>query len=150
MKNKKLRRLSAQGAIETRCDGHSTCGVRAAAKPYGVRGQSEAATPLWLTHANVTSHTSDARKPKRRRRPAHAGLCRRTPKRRAARFVSVVDKARLVSALSIQNCHEKQEVACPERTAFAVRRNAKAFRSRVAGEARLVKIALQAGAAFHT
>ncbi len=55
------------------------------------------ATPLWLTHADAASYTSDARKPKRRRRPAHAGLCRRTPKRRAARAVSVAGEARFVT-----------------------------------------------------
>ena len=42
------------------------------------------------------------------------------------------------SALTVRNCQEKQEVGFPERTAFAVRGNAKAFRSWVAGEARLV------------
>ena len=46
-----------------------------------------------------------------------------------------------VSALTVGSCCEEQEVAHPERTAFAVCRNAKAFRSWIAGEARLVLIA---------
>ena len=51
-----------------------------------------------------------------------------------------------LSALSVRNCYEKQEVAHAERTASAVRRNAKAFRSWVAGEARLRLLTWKPGA----
>ena len=41
---------------------------------FGVRWQSEAATALWIAMTKL-SETD----PKRRRRPAKPGLCRRTP-----------------------------------------------------------------------